>query len=170
MSPLLVVGRIRRPHGLDGEVSVDVVTDFPERFAPGAAFEWRGGAPRRLVTLRGARPHGKRLLLCFDGVETVEAARSLCGGELCVAEADAHPAAEGFYYFHEVEDFSCVGVAGGRLGTACGLETTPAGPLLTVETEDGREVLVPWTQPIVVRVDRLERRIVLDPPEGLFDL
>lgn len=170
MAPLLVVGRIRRPHGLDGEVSVDILTDFPERFVPGTALVWRGAAGERSVALKGARPHGGRLLLCFEGVETVEAARALCGGELCVAEADAHPAPEGYFYSHEVRGFACEDAAGRRLGTASGLEATPAGPLLTVETEAGREALVPWTHPIVVRVERDSRRIVLDPPEGLFDL
>jgi 16S rRNA processing protein RimM len=170
MPPLLVVGRIRRPHGLDGEVSVEVVTDFPERFVPGTALSWRSGEAERGLTLQAARPHAGRLLLRFAGVETVEAARELCGGELCVAEAEAHPAPEGFYYAHEVLGFVCEDAAQRRLGVASGLESTPAGPMLTVRSEDGREALVPWTHPIVVRVDRSERRIVLDPPEGLFDL
>ena len=49
------------------------------------------------------------------------------------------------------------------------LEKTAAGPMLTVAAA-GRETLVPWTRPIVVDVDRSARRIVLDPPDGLFDL
>jgi 16S rRNA processing protein RimM len=170
MAPILVVGRIRRTHGLDGEVSVDVATDFPERFVPGAVVVWRGaGAPERPLTLKSVRPHTGRLLLAFEGAETVDAARALCGGELCVAEADAHPAPDGFYYSHEVRGFTCEDAQGRRLGTASGLETTPAGPMLTVDTGAG-EALVPWTYPIVVRIERVERRIVLDPPEGLFEL
>lgn len=170
MSPLLIVGRIRRTHGLDGEVSVDVVTDFPERFVPGALFVWRGTGPEKMLTLKSARPHTGRLLLAFEGSDTVDAARALCGGELCVSEADAHPAPEGFYYSHEVRGFACEDAAGRRLGTAAGLEATPAGPMLTVEKEAGGEALVPWTHPIVVRVERGQQRIVLDPPEGLFEL
>jgi 16S rRNA processing protein RimM len=170
MSPLLVVGKIRRPHGLDGELAVDVLTDFPERFKPGAALVWRSGTLEKPVSLRGVRPHGDRLLLSFDGVDTVDAARALQGGELCVPKADAHPAPEGFYYAHEVRGYACEDGSGRRLGTVSGLETTPAGPMLTVEVEPGREALVPWTHPIVVRVDRLERRVILDAPEGLFDL
>jgi len=168
--PLLVVGLVRRPHGLAGEVSVDVVTDFPGRFVPGARLVWRGGAAERAVTLRSARPHGTRLLLAFEGFDSVDAVRPFCGGELCVAEADAHPAPEGFYYGHEVKGYACDDVAGKRLGTASGLEITPAGPMLTVELGPGREALVPFTHPIVVSVDRAARRIVLDPPEGLLDL
>jgi 16S rRNA processing protein RimM len=170
MPELLVVGRVRRPHGLDGEVSVEVLTDFPERFAAGAGLLWRGNAAERAVTVRSVRPHGERLLVRFEGVEGVDAARGLQGGELCVAERDAHPAPEGFFYDHEVRGFACEDARGRRLGAASGLAATPAGPLLTVVLESGREVLVPWTHPIVVRVDREERRIVLDPPEGLLEL
>ena len=124
----------------------------------------------RALTLRAAREHGRRLLLSFAGVDDVDAARMLQGGELCVPMEQAHPAPAGFYYSHELAGFVCEDAAGRRLGTARDLGRTAAGPMLTVEAADGREALVPWTHPIVVRVDVPERRIVLDPPEGLFEL
>lgn len=169
MPPLLVVAEVRRTHGLAGEVLADVLTDFPERLHEGVSVVWRSGGSERTLTVRRARPHGRRLRLAFDGVETVDAARALQGGDLCVAIEDAHPAPEGFYYSHEVEGFQCQDPSGRSLGTATGLAKTAGGPMLTVERE-GREALVPWTRPIVVEVDRNARRIVIDPPEGLFDL
>ncbi|HTY41183.1 MAG TPA: ribosome maturation factor RimM [Thermoanaerobaculia bacterium] len=168
--PLLVVGTVRRPHGLSGEVSVEVLTDFPERFSPGTRLLWRRGAEARELVVAGARPHGGGLLLTVEGCADVTAARALQGGELCVAEADAHPAPAGYFYSHEVRGFRCEDGSGRLLGEAAGLEATPAGAMLTVAVGDGREALVPWTYPIVVDVDREGRRIVLDPPEGLFEL
>ncbi|MEX0878947.1 MAG: ribosome maturation factor RimM [Thermoanaerobaculia bacterium] len=170
MSPLLVVGLVQRPHGLAGEVSVRVLTDFPERFAPGSTLTWRRGDEQRPLRLAGARPHGDRLLLSFDSVGDVDAARGLQGGELCVAEADAFPAPEGFFYSHEVRGWACEDAAGRRLGVATGLEQTPAGPLLSVEVRPGKEALVPFVHPIVSRVDREAGKIILDPPEGLMEL
>jgi 16S rRNA processing protein RimM len=169
MPPLLVVAEVRRTHGLAGEVLAEVLTDFPERLHEGVSVLWRSGGSERTLTVRRARPHGRRLRLAFDGVETVDAARALQGGDLCVAVEDAHPAPEGFYYSHEVAGFQCQDPSGRSLGTATGLAKTPGGPMLTVERE-GREALVPWTRPIVVEVDRNARRIVIDAPEGLFDL
>ncbi len=169
MPPFLVVAEVRRTHGLSGEVLVDVLTDFPERLHEGVVLVWRSGGSERTLTVRQARAHGNRLRLAFDGVETVDAARALRGGDLCVAMEEAHPTPEGFFYSHEVAGFRCQDTSGRALGTATGLEKTPAGPMLTVERENG-EALVPWTRPIVVEVDRTERRIVIDPPEGLFDL
>ena len=169
MASLLVVAEVRRTHGLGGEVLADVVTDFPERIRPGLSVVWRSGASERPLKIRGVRPHGGRLRIAFEGVESVDAARALQGGDLCVPEAEAHPAPEGFYYAHELSGFRCVDAAGLELGTVSGLEKTAAGPMLTVVAA-GRETLVPWTRPIVVDVDRTARRVVLDPPEGLFEL
>jgi 16S rRNA processing protein RimM len=170
MSSLLAVGFVQRPHGLDGEVSVHVLTDFPERFSPGSTLTWRRGDERRELRLAAVRPHGKRLLLSFDSVVDVEAARELQGGELCVAESDAFPAPEGFFYSHEIRGWACEDATGRRLGVATGVEDTPAGPLLSVEVRPGKEALVPFVHPIVLSVDREAGRIVLDPPEGLLDL
>jgi 16S rRNA processing protein RimM len=170
MPPLLVVGAVRRPHGLRGEVVVEVRTDFPERFAEGARLVWRQGGLEKPLVVRGVRPFGGGLLMRFEGIEDVDAARVLQGGDLCVPETEAHPAPPGFFYAHEVRGFSCEDESGRALGTVLDLETTPAGPMLTVDAGGGREALVPWTRPIVVRVERESRRVVLDPPEGLFDL
>lgn len=153
-----------------GELSIEVVTDFPGRFQPGAVLRWRLGAAQKTLTIASVRPHAARLLLRFEGVADVDAARALQGGDLCVPVGDAFPAPDGFFYGHEIRDWLCEDVRGNRLGRVEGLEQTPAGAMLSVETRAGKVVLVPFAHPIVVRVDRATRRIVLDPPEGLLDL
>ncbi|MFY9550514.1 MAG: ribosome maturation factor RimM [Thermoanaerobaculia bacterium] len=170
MTALLLVGRVMRPHGLSGEVSAEILTDFPERFAPGTALLWQRAGQERRLTLIAARPHGKRFLLAFEGVVDEGGARALCGGELAVSEADAFPAPEGFFYSHEIQGWRCQDPKGVPLGFAAALETSPAGPLLSVDTGNGRIALVPFVHGIVVRVDRETRTIVLDPPEGLLEL
>jgi 16S rRNA processing protein RimM len=166
----LVVARIQRPHGLTGEVSASVLTDFPERFVPGGVFVWKRGSDERSLTLSAVRPHGGRLLLAFEGIDGPEDARSLSGGDLCVSAGDAVPAPPGFFYDHEIRGWVCEDAAGRRLGEAAGLESTPAGPLLSVEIRPGKVALVPFVEGIVLEVDRPGRRIVLDPPEGLLEL
>ena len=166
----LIVGEVKRPHGLDGEVSVEVRTAFPERFAPGLNLLWRRGGEERSLTLQSARRHGGRVLLRFEGVEDAQGARALAGGDLCVPVADAVPAPEDFYYSHELEGWVCEDPLGRKLGTVVSLEETVAGPLLSVEPERGKAVLIPFVRPIVVSLDRSSRRVVVDPPEGLLDL
>lgn len=159
-----------RPHGLSGEVSVQIATAFPQRFQPGAHVLWRRNDETRPLILAGARPHGRRWLLRFEGVGDPEAARALAGGELCVPGEEAFPAPEGFYYSHEVEGWRCEDRAGRTLGAVARLEQTPAGPTLTVRTPEGGTALVPFVASIVLEIDPGRRRIVLDPPEGLFEL
>lgn len=167
---MLLVGTVRRPHGLRGEVSVEVATDFPDRFVPGATLYWSAGLRRRVLRLRSARRHGARMLMCFEGVPSLEAARELGGGELCIPAEEAVPPPADFYYSHEVDGWSCLDIAGRILGVARRLDETAAGPLLSVETSAQKEALVPFVRPIVVSVDRRQRRIVLDLPEGLLEL
>ncbi len=170
LSETLVVARVERPHGLAGEVSASILTDFPERLTPGSVFVWKRGNEERSLTLSAVRPHGRRLLMAFEGIDGPEAARTLSGGDLCVSASDAAPAPPGFFYSHEIRGWVCEDAGGRRLGEAAGLESTPAGPLLSVETRPGKIALVPFVDGIVLEVDRARRRIVLDPPEGLLEL
>ncbi len=176
---MLLVGLVRRPHGLAGELSVEPTTDFPERFVAGGEVQWRRGErtpgasvfpePRRLK-IRTARRHGERVLLSFEGFAGVDAARALAGGELSVPDSEAAPPRPGFYYSHQVEGWRCEDLEGRLAGVVRSLEQTPAGPLLAIETPSGREALVPFVEPIVVSIFEEERRIVLDPPEGLLEV
>jgi 16S rRNA processing protein RimM len=169
-SPLLLVGIVRRPHGLAGELSVETTTSFPQRFVPGISLVWSRGGQERSLVVRSARPHGKRMLLGFEGVSDATTAASLAGGELCVLEREAFRLPEGFHYSHELAGLVCEDRKGRRLGQVVSLGEAPGGPLLEVETADGRRALVPFVDTIVISVERDKGRIVLDPPEGLLDL
>ena len=149
---------------------MEPVTDFPERFAPGARFQWHGPGAERELEVISARPHGPRILVRFDGIEDLNAARALAGGDLGVPDEDAVPPPEDFYYHYEVEGWRCEDSSGRLLGTAVGLERTAGGALLLVDTGGSEPVPVPFVSPIVVSIDREARRVVLDPPDGLMEL
>jgi len=130
---VLLVGIVHRPHGLKGEVSVEPRTQFPERFAAGVRVEWNFRGRSLPLTVRTARAHGARLLIAFEGIDDVDRARELSGGELSVPEEEAAPAPEGFLYSHRIEGWRCEDVQGRLAGIVRGLEQTPAGPLLSIE-------------------------------------
>ncbi len=162
-----VVGRVGRPHGLGGEVTVQVRTDFPEqRFAPGAALD--GGAGRSL-TVETVRPHRGALLVRFAGVGDRAAAAELCGLVLTVEATelpDLNDPDE--FYDHQLEGLVAVGPDGAPLGTVREVVHAPAGDLLVLATDRG-EALVPFVRAIVPEVDLAGGRVVLDPPAGLLD-
>lgn len=167
---MLLVGIVRRPHGIAGEVSVEPATDFPERFAPGATFTWTRNGEERELVLASVRPHADRLLIRFDGVTDAEGARALAGGDLAVPEAEAAPAPDDYYYGHEVEGWRVEDAAGREIGHALSIEQTAGAAMLVVDAGGAEPLAIPFVRPIVASVDRAARRIVLDPPEGLLEL
>ena len=162
-----VVGRIGRPHGLRGEVTVQLRTDFPEqRFAAGSQL--RGDIGRSLV-VETARPHRGALLVRFAGIADREAAAELCGCTLSIDAAELPDLADPEeFYDHQLEGLVAVGPDGTALGTVREVVHAPASDLLVLDTEHG-DVLVPFVQAIVPHVDVAGGRLVLDPPVGLFD-
>jgi 16S rRNA processing protein RimM len=166
----LVVGRIARAHGIGGEVSVDVRTDAPdERFADGARLE-TDPADVGPLTVRRTRWHAGRLLVSFDGVSDRTGAESL-RGVLLVVDSATSPATEADEYWdHELAGLSVETADGVALGVIDDVLHPPGPVLLVVRRPDGSEALVPFVQEIVPTVDLASRRVVVDPPEGLFEL
>lgn len=165
---MFVFGRIRKPHGISGEISLEPLPGYFGELLPGAGVLWSRGGEARNLTIASTRRHADRLLVRFEGVDDVEGARALAGGDLGLAQAPPAPA--DFYYSHEIAGWRCEDGSGRPIGVATGVEETPGGALLRLETPEGKEVLVPFVRPIVIRIERGEGRIVLDLPEGLLEL
>jgi 16S rRNA processing protein RimM len=162
-----VVGRIGRPHGLRGEVTVQVRTDFPElRFARGVVLRGDTGAT---LTVETVRPHRGALLVRFAGISDRAAAAELRGRILSVDAAELPDLADpDDFYDHQLEGLVAVGLDGTTLGTVREVIHAPASDLLVLGTDHG-EVLVPFVRAIVPEVDLGAGRVVLDPPAGLLD-
>lgn len=168
----LAVGRVVRPHGLRGELVIEVRTDEPdERFAVGSLLGVRAadGAPGT-VTVRAVRQHGGRLVVRFEGVADRVAADALRGAVLTVDSA-ALPAPADPDEFH---DHQLIGLAvalrdGTPVGTVADVLHGPAGELLVVARDGKGDTLVPFVRDIVPTVDLAGARILLTPPEGLLD-
>jgi 16S rRNA processing protein RimM len=166
----VVVGRIGRPHGVRGEVTVEVRTDDPElRFVPGAVLLTDPG-DRGPITVTGRRWHRDILLLTVDGVESREDAEQLRNTELLVAVADL-PALEDpdDFYDHQLVGLAARLTDGSPLGEITAVRHEGAD-LLVVRRPEGGEVLVPFVTAIVPTVDLDGGFVVVDPPEGLLEL
>ncbi|MBB5155520.1 ribosome maturation factor RimM [Saccharopolyspora phatthalungensis] len=170
---ILAVGRVVRPHGVRGELVVEVLTDSPElRFAPGSVLgvQRRGVVRAQNLTVTAARQHAGRLLVRAAGVEGREAAEELRGVLLTVRSDVLEPTGDpDEFHDHELIGLLVVQVSGAAVGAVQEVLHTPAGELLAVRTDDGREVLVPFVAEIVPEVDLAAGRLVVDPPEGLLD-
>ena len=167
----LVVGRIGRPQGVRGELTVEVRTDDPDtRFAPGSVLR-TDPASRGPLTVEAARPRSGGLVVAFAGVRDREAADALRGTVLVVDSADLPPLdVEDEWYDHQLIGLAAVDPDGKPLGAVAEVVHTPASDLLAVRDEDGREHLVPFVREIVPTVDVAGGRVVVAAPDGLFDL
>ncbi|MET7681634.1 ribosome maturation factor RimM [Streptomyces sp. NPDC005423] len=166
----LVVARIGRAHGIKGEVTVEVRTDEPElRLAPGAVL-LTDPAPTGPLTIETGRVHSGRLLLRFEGVRDRTGAEAL-RNTLLIAEIDPAelPEEEDEYYDHQLMDLDVVTKDGTEIGRITEISHLPSQDLFIVERADGSEVLIPFVEAIVIEIDLVEQRAVIDPPPGLID-
>ena len=155
----LEVGRVGRPHGVRGEVSIHFVSNRPERTAPGAVLH----AGERELVIASSRRHQDRWLVRFRGVDDRGAAEQLRGSVLTAAPLGADASLdEGEFWVHELIGSSVVDTSGRALGDVVNVEANPAHDLLVLDTG----ALVP----LVFVVERRDATVVVDPPEGLLDL
>lgn len=165
----VLVGRIRRPHGVRGELLVDVVSDVPGRLAPGSEF-WLASADGkdREVTVAANRSHSRGALLRFEGVEDRDAAESLRGAVLETDRDSVTPAPDGSYYYFELAGCLCSDTNHGELGQVSEVIEDGGGLLLEVRAGEQR-LLVPFVEEYVAAVDVTGRRIDLQLPSGLLE-
>lgn len=169
----VVVGRIGRPHGIAGLMTVEVRTDEPDvRFAPGAVLTTEpvvSGRPT--LTIASARYHSGRMLIGVDGIVDRTGAESLRGLLLIarVAPFDL-PEEPGEYYDRQLVGLSVVTVDGLAVGTIHEVVHLPSQDLLAVRRDGRPDVLVPFVEVMVPTVDLAAGVVTIDPPEGLLDL
>jgi 16S rRNA processing protein RimM len=168
---LIIVARAVRTRGLKGELVADILTDFPERFAQ--LSELTGVSPggeRKQFALENHWFQNDRMVLKFAGYDSIETAKALVGYEFGVPEAERVELAKDEFYDWELEGCLVESTAGVAIGKVREVMRTGGVELLVVVNEQRHEVFVPLVASIVTEVDVAQKKIVIDPPEGLLDL
>lgn len=163
----LVVATIGAPHGLKGEVKLNIRSDEPElRLADGNRLETdpADAGPLTVVRTRIA-PNG--FFALFEEARDRAQAEALRGVDL-VIETDEEDAEADAWYPHELIGMRALHKNGQALGEVTGVETNPAHDLLSVREPNGAQTLVPFVSAIVLDVDEEAGCVILDPPGGLF--
>ena len=165
----VVVGRIVRPHGVRGEVVVEVRTDEPEqRFAPGTEYRTRDGVLRA----EAVRWHKGRPMLTLEGVRGREAAEALRGVDLMVdlSLTDLPGPGEEEYHDTELIGLRVVDGDGVEIGTVARIDHGPAHETLVVRRPGERPALIPFVDEMIDDIDLDADTIVVDLPPGLLEL
>jgi 16S rRNA processing protein RimM len=153
----LSVGFLRRPHGVHGEIIMDLHTDFPERLRKGRKLFV--GEDHKSMSVEDIRPHGKGKLIKFKTIDTPEDAGQFRNQWVYAAMKDLPPLAEGQHYQHELLGINVVDENGNPLGELKEIMETGANDVYVVKDESGKELLLPNIPSVVLDLD-FDRRIM----------
>jgi len=171
----LVVGQIKKPHGILGEVAVWPLTDHPEStFAPGVVL-YLGGTEGEVteggekILIETVRPFRRGFLVRFEGSDTRSDAEELRGVYLLRPFEELESPGEGEFFHHELLGLRVVTAAGVEVGEVVEVFESQPADLLEVRGSEGT-FMMPFLGHMIVSVDLDAGVLTVDPPAGLFDL
>ena len=169
----VIIARIVKARGIAGEVACDLATDFPERFQVLEGEEVTLVMPnglRLVLKLEHHWFHQNRVILKFSGTDTRTDAERLVGGRLVISQTEALELEADEFYEYDLIGLEAVTVGGQRIGRVVHLLRTGGTDLLVIEGDIKQEILIPFVDEICLEVDLENRRLTVNPPEGLLDL
>jgi 16S rRNA processing protein RimM len=165
----ITIGRVRKPHGLKGEVTVGVLSDVDERFAAGSVVDLvLADGQRRSTRISAVRGRRDEAIVRFAGLETRDQAEELREAMLEIDRSRVPSAPPGAFYFFELVGCECTDRRAGELGSVARVLDDGGGLLLEIEAGP-RSLLVPFVEEYLQEVDIANRRIELQLPEGLIE-
>jgi 16S rRNA processing protein RimM len=166
---LITIGKVVKPFGVKGEMKIEPMTDFPERFKTLRRVYLVSPAGKEIVCeVRSVRYAGGGPLLLFEGYDAPEKAKELNGWFLKVPAEEAVPLPEGSYYWFELMGMEVVSESGDRLGSIVDIIETGSNDVYVVR-RGRKEVYVPATREIIRQVDRKAKRMVIHLMDGLME-
>jgi 16S rRNA processing protein RimM len=177
----LIVARILRPHGVQGELACEIVTEFPERFrqtkrvylvpssGPGSGEPLEGGVPQPYAVeqarLSQHRGHAE-VILNLTGVADRDSAEALRGWLVQVPASEAWKLPRGRFYWHQIVGLRVVTTEGEEIGTVSEILETGANDVYVVKA-DGRERLIPAIKQVVKKIAPEQGEMVVELLPGL---
>ncbi|MEK6752812.1 MAG: ribosome maturation factor RimM [Chloroflexota bacterium] len=161
----LAIGFLRRPHGVSGEIIMDLHTDFPDRIKAGRKVYI--GDDHEAATFGSVRVHGNGLLVSLRGYDTPETAGRFRNQWVYVKAKEVPPLPEGQHYKYEMIGLDVVDDNGNALGKLAEILETGANDVYIVRDEAGKEILLPAIPSVILNVDMEARIIKVHLLEGL---
>jgi 16S rRNA processing protein RimM len=175
----VLVARLVRPHGRRGELVAEILTDFPERFHERARLflipSERVGSRPREIHLENFWFLRSRVVMKFQGVDSINDAEALRGFEVAIPAAERAPLQAGSVYVSDLIGCRLIDLnGGGEAGQVIAVDRDSSSTeLLVVRRETGKgaeELLIPFVAEYVVRIDAPGRVLEMRLPEGLLEI
>ncbi len=166
----VVLGKIVATHGVRGQVRVVSYSGELNNFAALRTVMLKN-PPDLLETysIKTTAQHGKKLLVAFAGIDTINEALPLVGREVIIYREQLPELSPGEYYWCDLLGLQVITVAGEKLGTISDIIATGSNDVYVVTAAE-QEYLVPALEDVVLTVDLEQQIMTISPPEGLFDL
>lgn len=174
----IIVGRVRKAHGIRGEVVVETITDAPDAIFASGRRVFAGTATgelsptRQELHLSSVRPFNEGYLVGFTEVPDRTAAETWRGRYLLLPADEVAPPTDDEVYVHELVGMRVQLQDGAPLGVVEETYELPQGLAIDVRREAPREketVLLSYDERTIASVDREARVIVVTPPDGLLE-
>jgi len=162
----LAVGKLHRPHGVHGEIIMELLTDFPERLKAGVTLYV--GPEHTPMLLQKVRLQNKGMLVSFQGCSTPEAAGELRNQIVFVRAADRPALPEGEYYHHQIIGLQALTQQGDSLGKVIDILETGANDVFVIRPHNGREILIPNTDEVILHIDLIKGQMIIRLLPGLI--
>ncbi len=159
----LEVGRIRRSHGVKGEMILEIFSESMDYFKKGKKLFI--GHQHQPLTIENTRSHDDLLLIKFEGIDTPEALASYRNKLVYVPVSQLLPLPEGKHYFYQLIGLEAVDQQGRSLGLITEVIQTGSAPVYVVTSTDGDEQLFPAIPDVVKKIDIEARKIIIHPQE-----
>ncbi len=164
----LLVGKLHKPHGVRGEMRMSVWTDFPERLEPGQTVYI--GADYIPQVISSTRSHNDLLLIAFEGITDRDEVGLYRNFEVFVDAEDLPELEDGEIYLHELVGMQVILEDENEvLGELTGIIETGANDVYVITKEDGKEVLIPAIDEVILSIGLEENEILIRPLPGLLD-
>lgn len=167
----LKVGKIVNTHSLKGEVKVISSTDFEEqRFEKGTELLiTRGNQVVKEVTVESYRTHKNNLLVKFVGIDSIEEAEKFKNLQIKIDSDNIGELEENEFYFHEIIGCEVFDENGESLGEISEILTPGANDVWVIKSQNGKEILIPYIEDVVKKIDVENKKIDIEVMEGLID-
>ncbi len=158
----LTVGKLRRTHGVKGNLLMDILSDSSEVFIPGRTVYL--GPKYHEVKIVEVRSANQNLLIRFEGYDDCDKAAILRNQIVSIRTENLQPLMEGRYYHHQVVGLNVIDESEKDLGILTEIITTGANDVYVITASDGSEILIPAVKKFILKFDLEKHRIVVKPP------
>jgi len=163
----VLIGKFRRPHGIRGEVRMTVLTDFPELISPGQVIY--AGERYSAYTVREIRWHGGDMLVSLKELPDRTAVEIFRNVMVYMKSEDMPELPEGDYFIHQLVGMEVITDQGEKLGTLKEILITGANDVYLVESPEGKELMIPAIEDVVLDINQDSGQILVHIISGLLD-